>query len=74
MATQYIDPQRDKWYLAGFVLGDFSIYKKVAQDNKGDLKAILNASQNRQFEGHVNPDGSLTYMGATINWRDVPTP
>jgi hypothetical protein len=71
MAIQYKDPQRDKWALAGFIMGDFTIYKKIAEDCKGDVKTIQDAARKRQFEGTVDSNGTLTYMGATINWQDL---
>lgn len=68
----YTNPEfRTKYYLAGFVMGDFSIYRKFAKDCKGDIKKLRAAIAAHQFEGTINDDGSLSYGGVTTHWNDL---
>lgn len=66
------DPRRPEFFNAGYLFGNFSIYKGCANGltPKGDVKQLRAALAKRQFEGVINDDGSLTYSGATYHWNN----
>jgi hypothetical protein len=70
IATQYKDPKRDGYYLCGWALGNCALYRSAAKAFKGDVAKLRGALAAKQFEGEINADGSLLFMGATMNWRD----
>jgi hypothetical protein len=65
------DPKRDGYWAAGWVLGDVSMYRDAAKACKGDVKTLREAAKAKKFEGSINDDGSLTYGGFTIHWKDA---
>lgn len=70
---KYSDPKRPLYFTAGWVLGNFSIYRALAmsKDVNGDVAKLRDAVAKHQFEGAVNDDGSLTYGGVTAHWRTM---
>lgn len=73
MIAKYTDPKRGLYFTAGWVLGNFSIYRAVAMSKNvnGDVAKLRDAQAHRQFEGDVNDDGSLTYGGVTAHWKTM---
>lgn len=67
----YKDPKRNDYALGGWVMGDYSLYRAAGEREKGDVKKLREALARREFEGVINNDGSLTYGGNTVHWRDL---
>lgn len=65
------DPKRSQWFLAGWIMGDLSLYKAAAKAVKGDVAKLREAAKRREFEGDILNDGSLSYGGVQVHWKDL---
>lgn len=67
----YKDGKRKGYFVAGWVLANFALYRGVATEGKGDVSKLRAALKKHQFEGVVNDDGTLSYAGVTADWRTL---